>query len=182
MRLATGYQPKCARESCPETRAFALLEPPARQALVDLCAGLDAFQFSSPKTNPARRLLARGPVVTGAGLALPLAGLEELATWGWLQETPPAWGWLLGRLVLARGAGVLRREDLAGLLAAKVREIGRTLGPVPPIQQGQPWAELCDEWEARFWRSLSGRGRVRPLDLEGWRRAAAQVAEPGAGS
>ena len=66
LRVATGYQPKCARETCPELRAFARLEPAAREVLLDLCAGLDAFTFSSRRANPVMRLLGFGPAVATA--------------------------------------------------------------------------------------------------------------------
>jgi hypothetical protein len=67
--------------------------------------------------------------------------------------------------------------DLAGRLEGGVAELGRALGPSPPLEQGAPWAGLCDEWEARFWRSLSGRQRGRSEDLEKWRGLAADVVE-----
>ena len=168
-RLATGYQPKCARETCPEARAFALLEAPERRRLVELCAGLDAFAFSS-RHNPARRLLAFGPAVAGPALGLPPASLEELARWTWLERAQPAWGYLLGLLAREQGAGVLREDGLEARLADRVEDIGRALGPVPPTLQGQPINELCDEWEARFWRRASGRAQARPDQLERWRR------------
>ncbi|MBI5522758.1 MAG: hypothetical protein HY910_09030 [Desulfarculus sp.] len=169
LRLATGYQPKCARESCPQARAFALLPPPARQALVDLCAGLDAFAFSSPRHNPLMRLLALGPEVAGAALDLPLAGRGELASWPWLEETPPAWGWLLGRLLGREGPGLLRQPGLAARLAQVAEALARQMGPAPPLASGRPLAEMCDEWEARFWRGLSGRSRASQDGLERWR-------------
>lgn len=180
LRLATGYQPKCARESCPQARAFALLEEPARRRLLGLCADMDAFAFSSDKANPARRLLALGPVVAAAGLSLPLTGLEELAGWSWLQETPPAWGWLLGQWVERQGPEVLRQEGLASVLATRVERITLALGPAPPLADGQPLSRMCDEWEARFWRRASGRRRLRPGTLERWRQAAGLVLESGA--
>ena len=103
LRQATGYQEKCARESCPQARAFAQLAPSQRQALVELCAGLDAFAFSSRRLNPVMGLLAFGPGVAGAALGLGLNGLAELAVWTWLNGCPPAWGFWLGRCDQARG-------------------------------------------------------------------------------
>lgn len=169
LRLATGYQPKCARESCPPARAFALLPTTARQALVELAAGLDAFAFGSPRHNPLMRLLALGPVVAGAALGLPLDGREELDSWPWLEATPPAWGWLLGCLLGREGPGLLRLAGLADQLAQVAEALARQLGPAPPLAQGQPLGQLCDEWEARFWRRLSGRARASRADLERWR-------------
>lgn len=173
-RLATGYQPKCARESCPEARAFAVLEEPARRRFLELCAGLDAFEFSSARANPARRLLALGPVVAGAGICL-AASLAQLAAWTWLGQTPPAWGWLLGLWARGQGPEALLGQGLHPRLARAVGRIGQVLGPAPPLADGQPLGELCDEWEARFWRDLSGRGRARAQVLARWRRLAGQA-------
>lgn len=179
LRLATGYQPKCARESCPPAQAFAQLPPPARQALVGLATGLDAFAFSSPRHNPLMRLLAFGPAVADAALSLPLAGRGELAAWAWPTEAPPAWGWLLGRRLEGEGPGLLRVPGLHAQLARAVEALTRQVGPVPPLRQGQPLGQLCDQWEARFWRGVSGRARASQDDLERWRGLAAKAVAGG---
>lgn len=175
LRLATGYQPKCARESCPPARAYAALTDDARRRLLALCAGLDAFEFSSERANPARRLLALGPAVAAAALGLPGLSLAELAAWPWLAQAPAAWGWLLGRLLERRGTDCLRDPDLGQVLAGLAQRLAQARGPVPPLEEGQPLGQLCDEWEARCWRHLGGRTRLRPATLETWRGLAGHL-------
>ncbi len=152
LRVATGYQPKCARETCPELRAFARLEPAAREVLLDLCAGLDAFTFSSRRANPVMRLLGFGPAVATAVASLGLPDREALAGLAWLWESPPAWGWLLGRLASERGAETLLRPGLAAEAQALAARLSRELDPAPPLAGGRPGGD--DEWEARFWQAL----------------------------
>ncbi|MCB2227008.1 MAG: hypothetical protein KQH53_10060 [Desulfarculaceae bacterium] len=169
LRGPTGYQEKCARESCPPARAFAVLREEDSEALVALCEGMDSFAFSSEQRNPARRLLAFGPEVAEAAVGTGLASLEELRTWDWLREADPALGWLLARRLEAWGAASLGQPGLAPRLAAEAQALARRLGPPPPLEQGQPLGELCDEWEARLWRGLNGRKRARPGELARWR-------------
>jgi len=173
LRGPTGYRDKCERESCPESRAYAALPPAERAALMELCQGLDSFQFSSSAQNPVRRLLAFGPRATAAAAGLGLAARDELASWPWLHELDSAHGWLLGRLVKREGAELLRRSDLAQLMAAETDKLAKQMGPSPPLEQGPPLRELCGEWEARFWLTLGGRRRARLAELEAWRALAA---------
>ncbi len=177
LRESTGYADKCRREWCPAARAWRALELEARAALLGLCAGLDSLDFGSPRKNPLMRLLALGPVVSGAAARLGLGSLERMGAWPWLASAPPAWGWLLGLLLTARGADLLERPGLGLMLERGAAELARGLGPSPPLEQGQPWAGLCDEWEARFWRESSGRRRARGEDLEKWRGLAVTVVE-----
>jgi hypothetical protein len=176
LRGPTGFRDKCARESCPESRAFAALAAPARELLVGLCAGLDAFEFSSRRANPVRRLLALGPEAAAAAVGLEPESLGELEAWGWLAGILPERGWLLARLAAAQGPGVLRSPGLAARLEALGGRLARRLGPAPPHEEGRPLRELCGEWEARLWRGLSGRGRLRPDTLARWRREAEELA------
>ncbi len=173
LREPTGYRDKCARESCPQFRAFAALDAEARAALMALCADMDPFVFSSHEQNPVMRLLAFGPEVASAAAGLALSNIDELNAWAWLQQADPAHGWLLARLMTKvrnrQGPGLLNQPQLAELLRDKARDLAKRLGPAPPLAQGQPLFELCDEWEARFWRAQSGRHRVRRVELETWR-------------
>lgn len=175
LRLATGYQPKCARESCPPARAYARLPEPARRELISLCAGLDAFSFSSRRLNPLLRLLALGPRVAREVAGLGLASLAELEALAWLDQTPPALGWLLGHWLELAGSAPLARPGLAGELTALAQDLARRLGPRPPLEQGPPLEELCGEWEARFWRAQAGRRRLPAETLAAWRGLAGQV-------
>lgn len=154
LRVATGYQPKCARETCPELRAFARLEPAARETLLDLCAGLDAFAFGSRRANPVMRLLAFGPVVAAAVAGLELPDRAALAGLAWLGEIPPAWGWLIGRLASTRGPEALLQPNLSAEAGEMTARLARKLGPVPPLAGGSRAPEAGDEWEARFWLAL----------------------------
>jgi hypothetical protein len=180
LREPTGYAAKCARESCPAARAFAALAPAGRGVLLEACAGLDAFGFSSPRENPVMRLLAFGPAVAEAAARLAGLSLEEIRDWSWLTACAPAWGRLLGLALAQAGPELLRRPGLAEALAAAAGELARALGPRPPLEQGPPLAAACDEWEARFWLALSGRRRLPEETLERWRglarRAAANLA------
>lgn len=169
LRGPTGFQEKCARESCPPARAFAALAEGARDALLALCEGMDSLAFGSPRLNPVMRLLAFGPEVAACVAGLGLRRREELAAWPWLHETPPAWGWLLAGRLETWGATALARPDLAARLADEARALAQRLGPEPPLEQGEALHSLCDEWEARAWQHLSGRRRVRPADLARWR-------------
>lgn len=174
LREPTGYRGKCARESCPQSRAYAALPQGLRAALTALCAGMDPFTFSSRILNPVMRLLAFGPEVASAAAAGSApSDIETLSAWTWLQEADPAHGWLLARLLDGRGPGLLTEPGLTALLRDKAGEIAKRLGPSPPLDQGQPLFELCDEWEARFWRALSSRHRARSAELEAWRAVAA---------
>ncbi len=169
LRGPTGFQEKCARESCPPARAYAALAEAERAALLDLCAGLESLAFGSPRLNPVMRLLAFGPEVAAAAARRAPGSREDLAAWLWLGETPPAWGWLLARRLEAWGEAALAQADLAQRLAAEAQALAQRLGPAPPLEQGEPLHALCGEWEARAWRSLSGRRRARPADLARWR-------------
>ncbi len=168
-RGPTGYREKCARESCAPARAFAALSPGAQSVLIDLCAGMDSFTFSSPTHNPVMRLLAFGPTVAGAVAGLGPASLEELRAWSWLDEIEPARGWLLGQAQAVWGGEALRDPGLAGRIADLHQRVAAGLGPAPPHDAGEPLAALCDEWQARYWRAASGRRRARPAEVERWK-------------
>jgi hypothetical protein len=172
LREPTGYRGKCARESCPQSRAYAAMPVDHRAALIALCRGMDPFTFSSRALNPLMQLLAFGPEAASAAAGLGISNLETLSAWTWLQETDPAHGWLLARLLDERGPGLLTESGLASLLHDKAVELAKRLGPAPPLDQGEPLFSLCDEWEARFWRTLSGRHKARQAELEAWRNMA----------
>lgn len=171
LRELTGYRDKCARESCPETRAFRLLSAAERASLLEPCRGMDPFQFSSRSQNPLMRLLALGPEVAREAAGLGERWLEELGGLGWLEELEPSRGWLLSRLLERRGNGLLRQPGLAGVVEDLAGELRRRLMPQPPLETGgTPLGGICDEWEARLWRSLLGRRQARREELERWRR------------
>lgn len=172
LREPTGYRDKCDRESCPQSRAYAAMPADARAALMALCAGMDPFTFSSRARNPVMRLLAFGPEVANAAAIISLYNIDALAAWAWLPEADPAHGWLLARLLEKRGPDLLTEPHLAELLRNTASDIAKRLGPSPPLEQGQLLFELCDEWEARFWRTLSGRHKARQAELERWRSLA----------
>lgn len=169
LRGPTGYRDKCARESCPHSRAFAALSAETRAALTGLCAGMDPFLYSSRTQNPLMRLLAFGPEVADAVAGIGPSGIEDLAAWPWLGLADPAFGWLLAKLLNQAGPGLLHQPHLAETLAALAADLAKRLGPSPPMEQGEPLFTLCDEWEARFWRVLSGRHRARRFELDNWR-------------
>jgi hypothetical protein len=168
LREPTGYREKCARESCPQSRAYAALKEQSRALLIKLCEGMDPFTYSSRIENPLMLLLAFGPEVATNFASLGLS-IEELTAWPWLREADPAHGWLLARMLDLDGPGLLQDSRLAHNLSLKVNYVTQRLGPAPPMEQGQLLNELCDEWEARFWRQISGRRRARWADLETWR-------------
>ncbi len=175
LREATGYAGKCRRETCPEARAYAALKSGERDALAALCAGMDPFTFQSRSRNPVMRILAFGPAAAAALAGLGLSHAREAAGWDWPRSCPPAWGFLLGRMLAAEGPGLLAAPDLARRLADAAGELSRRLGPSPPTGDGRPLAELCgDEWEARLWRFL-GRPRARPGQPEAWRGRLAEM-------
>ena len=173
LRGPTGYQEKCARESCPSARAFAALEPEPASRLAALCVGLDSFAFSSPRRNPVMRLLAFGPEVAAAVARREPASLEDLAAWDWLERLEPALGWLLAQALTRWGEAALAQPGLAERLEQAAQRLTKDMGPAPPLAQGALLGELCDEWEARLWRRLGGRGRARPEDLARWQELAA---------
>jgi len=170
LRRLTGYAEKCARESCPQARAFAALEPGEHEALLEPCRGMDSFQFSSPRLNPLMRLLALGPGVARAAAGLGPGGLR-------LEDLEPAWGWLLQGLIRVRGPEVLQAPDLAGRLGALARELARRLGPFPPLERGELLYRLASEWEARFWQWLSRARRCPARELARWRDTLARLLE-----
>ncbi len=169
LRGPTGYQEKCERESCPPARAFAALAAAEREALMALCVGLDSFAYSSPRLNPVMRLLAFGPEVAATAARLGPASRDELLAWDWLEQADAALGWLLARRLGEWGEAALAGPDLAGRLDQAAQRLRQRLGPPPPMEQGEALGGLCDEWEARAWRALSGRKRARPAELARWR-------------
>jgi hypothetical protein len=171
LRSPTGYAEKCSRESCPEARAFALLPPSGGERLIRLCQGMDSFVFSSRRLNPVMALLALGPETAGAAAQLHIQDVEQLRAWPWLGRVPPALGWLLGRLLQERGPEALLAPDLERRLTRAADRLARRLGPRPPAATGRLLNELCDEWEARLWRDLSGSGRALPGRLARMRKA-----------
>lgn len=172
LRGPTGYRDKCARESCIEARAFERLDQGQQERLMGLCAGMDPFVFSSRRANPVMRLLGMGPEVAGAVTGLEGLSLEEMDGWAWLGAMDPALGWLLARLVERSGAGLLRAPDVAGRLERFAGRLRQAMGPRPPMDQGQPLHQLMDDqWQARFWRQLTGRQRAATAELAAWRRA-----------
>ncbi|MCF8034832.1 MAG: hypothetical protein K9K66_16660 [Desulfarculaceae bacterium] len=172
LRGPTGYQEKCARESCPPSRAFAALGGESRDRLAALCQGMDSFAYSSPKRNPVMRLLSFGPEVAATAAGLGLASRDELMAWDWLAEADPALGWLLARRLGEWGAEALAASGLAGRLAREAEALAKRLGPPPPLEQGELLGGLCGEWEARTWRGLLGRQRARQAELARWRELA----------
>ncbi|HIC86492.1 MAG TPA: hypothetical protein EYP06_09400 [Desulfobacterales bacterium] len=57
MRFRVDYGLKCARELCPQAKAFERLSKEAKEFWVGLVRGLDSFQYSSKIYNPLFRLL-----------------------------------------------------------------------------------------------------------------------------
>jgi hypothetical protein len=179
LRGPTGYADKCRREWCQEARAWAALGPGERGTLLALCADMDSLAFGSQRENPLRRLLAFGPQVAAGAAGLGLKSRPELARLNWLDQAPAAWGWLLGLLVETRGADVLTWSGLAQGLEQAVSRLVRALAPRPPLAQGRLVGELCDQWEARLWRLLSGRARVREDEIRRWRHEARNIVVSG---
>jgi hypothetical protein len=94
LRDLTGYGEKCRRELCREARALAGLTADLADFVLGLSVGLDSFDYSSPRVNPAFRLLEWGPVVAAALSAAEPSGLNRddyLARYDWLaQDLVPA--------------------------------------------------------------------------------------------
>jgi hypothetical protein len=172
LRTITGYAQKCAQETCPSFRAFAALEEAATRRLLDLCIGMDSFVFSSLRHNPVMRLLEFGPKASRAAAGLELKGIDDMRSWAWLWQCPPAWGWFLVGAVSAGGPRILKSAGLALKLRQAVEALRPGMQPRPPHRVGQPLAGLCPEWEARFWRLLTGRNHALPGELSRWREAA----------
>lgn len=176
LRGPTGYAEKCARESCAEARSFARLEPQAQNRLIDLCAGMDPFTFSSRALNPVMNLLGMGPSVAKAAASLQGLSVEELHSWPWLESLSMAMGWLVAAMVDRQGPELLREPELAGQVKEAAREIRQALSPQPPINSGQPLHVLMeDETQARFWRALLKRSRARESEIAAWDQALRKV-------
>ena len=172
LRVLTGYQPKCARESCPASRAYAVLSAEDRLYFRDLCLGMDSFSFSSPGQNPVMRLLNLGPLLARLVFKAGPFGLAEMDSWACLgPDLPPAEGWFLAGLAGLRGKQLLWDPDLPVLLKELNHDLLCRLEPLSPRDGGEPLNCLTNEWEARFWRHLTGRNRVVPAELENWRAA-----------
>ena len=168
LRGPTGYQEKCARESCAQSRAFAVLEPETANKLAGLCRGMDSFAFSSGG-NPLMRLLAFGPVVAAAVFELKPEDLGKLKALPWLDGLEPGHGWLLGCLTQTHGPSLLEQSGTSGRVQELAQNLAKRIGPPPPLNSGEPLRTLCDEWEARFWKAVSHRLRARPAELGAWR-------------
>lgn len=178
LRGPTGYRDKCHRESCAEARAFDQLAQPPRTRLMELCAAMDSFVFSSRRANPVMRLLALGPATAAAAAELPGLSLAELTAWPWLSRVDPALGWLIGRLVAETGPELLRRPELHGDLQRLVHRLRRALGPRPPLEQGQPLHQvMADQWQARFWRYVLKRNRALAGQTQTWQAALAAACQ-----
>ncbi len=174
LRTATGFQEKCARETCPACRAFDQLSPQARDLLVNLCRGMDSFRYSSMSRNPVMRLLAFGPGVAEQA-ALLVRERKELEEWLWLYEAPPAWGHLLERISEAKSPREFLRKDLTSHMADLVSELRRSIMPLSPLGGGEPIHRLCGEWEARFWREVTGQEKASRSGLTRWREALKRI-------
>ena len=174
LRHATGYRDKCARESCPQFRAFALLEPEAGQALLALCRGMDPFVFSSLGKNPVMRLLALGPETAAAAAGQEPDTAADLARMP-LLSLAPHHGWLAGKLLAASGAGLAASERLPVLLDELSKNLRRLAGPALPMERGERLHEMAGEWESRFWKKQTGRQRALPRELAAWRRDLARL-------
>lgn len=61
LRQRVEYGQKCRRETCPEARAFQLLDEGAKAWLLSLAEGLDSFSYSSRAKNPVFGLVEWGP-------------------------------------------------------------------------------------------------------------------------
>jgi hypothetical protein len=170
LREATGYQEKCSRESCPAARGFELLSCDAQDSLMELCRGMDSFVYSSKSSNPVMRLLEFGPEVAEAAAQLG-ASLDDLDSWLWLREALPAWGYLLGKLIKKHGPQVLQDSALTSKLADLVSDLRRGLMPISSFGGGDPWLDHMDEWEARFWKCITGLDKVKTGSLKKWREA-----------
>lgn len=168
LRGPTGYQEKCARESCAPSRAFASLETEVADGLAGLCRGMDSFAFSSA-ANPLMKLLSFGPKVSKAVFSMNPGELKAISALAWLDELDPQMGWLLGRMAGANGPSFLERHDVAVQASDAAAKLAQRIGPPPPIDSGEPPYKLCDEWEARFWKAISRRNKLRPADLRAWR-------------
>lgn len=171
LRELTGYRDKCARETCPPFRAFAALEAGQRDALLELCQGMDCFTFSSREQNPLMRLLAFGPQTSARSAELGLADLEELASLEWLDALSPWSGWFLGLACQRQGGELLRKKGLAVDMRSVLARLSAGLGGGAPLDNGRPLVKLCDEWEAAFWLGLLGRKRARADEFKKWRKS-----------
>jgi len=60
LRFRIDYGEKCARESCPEARAFLELGINKRGFWLHLTDGLDSFSYSSRKVNPLFKMMGWG--------------------------------------------------------------------------------------------------------------------------
>ena len=72
-------------------------------------------------------------------------------------------------MVDKNGAELLRRAYFGERVTEAVGRLKMNLGPVPPLEQGPALGETCGLWEARLWRSLTARKRVRREELARWR-------------
>ena len=178
LRAVTGYQEKCARETCPSCRTFARITPKAQDILIAMCRGMDSFTYSSFSLNPVMRLLAFGPRVAEE-VTLLVTRRDELEEWLWLSEAPPAWGHFLAELSETHSPEVYLRPDLTSHAAELVSELRRGIMPLSPLSGGESLARLCDEWEARFWRETTGQEKTRQHELSRWRDVLSRVVNRG---
>jgi hypothetical protein len=176
LRVLTGYQAKCARESCSASRAYALLSAAERLYFRDLCLGMDSFTFSSPRQNPLMRLLNLGPGLVRLVFRARPFDLTEMDSWVFLgPDLPPALGWLLTGLVSHRGQKLLWDPNLPGLVRLVSHDLRRRMEPLSPRNAGEHLGSLSNEWEARFWRFLTDRTRAGKAELYDWRCELARI-------
>lgn len=140
LRFRTGYGEKCSREICPEARRFGCLDPEAKIFWLHLADGLDAFEYSSRKTNPLFRLMGWGPVVLNAvaaaekGRVFSRRAFFRAHPFFSVPVAPRAGAYLADRAVAAAGPGILNAPSFPERFTRLWKELsGRFKGtPAPP--------------------------------------------------
>ena len=170
LRDLTGYGAKCRRELCREARELTRLPGDLADFVLGLTTGLDSFDYSSPRANPAFCLLEWGPAVVAALRAAEPAGLNRedyLARHGFLARdlVPARDRFALERLLESGSLSDLSRP---GFLEAYQKAVltftrRRRLADALPLDNG-PFVHqlnLPDSF-ALFLKTQLGMQRARP--------------------
>ena len=171
LRDLTGYGDKCRRELCREAVIFSQLTDRQTSLVMGLTDGLDdAFEYSSPKANPAFRLLRWGPVIIDALAQCHPGELERsdyLEKYQFLARDldPETYRFPLEIWIeMVDWTRVTRPESLDAFTQSVTAFIARYRSKMTPPLDNRPYVHQLDipKGFATFLKTALGLTRLRP--------------------
>lgn len=170
LRDLTGYGDKCRRELCREAVIFSQLTDRQASLVMGLTDGLDAFEYSSPKANPAFRLIRWGPVIIDALAQCHPGGLDrqeyfEHYTFLSRDLEPERYGFPLGIWIDMKGWSEAVQPGPLHIFTQSVTAfIARYRSKMTPPLDNRPYVHQLDipKGFATFLKTALGLTRLRP--------------------